>query len=76
MQADIQQAKNNQQTIPAIPLVNENQNELDEYARALTTMETIITQLQLLPYRHIPNLIHDALDQVINPTTRYQTWHD
>ena len=31
-------------------------------------METIITQLQLLPYRHIPNLIHDALNQVINPT--------
>ena len=53
-------SQNNQRTIPTIPLVTENQTELDENARALTTME------------HLPNRIHDALDQVVNPTTDHR----
>ena len=54
---------------------DEDITKLDDYARALATMETLINQIQLLPYRNMSTMMHNALKNVINPTN-YNTIPD
>ena len=67
LQSTLQQAQHNQQNIPIPQLSHDNKLEIENQAGTLATMETLIHQIQLLPYRHMPTIIHDALENVINP---------
>ena len=68
MAEELAKAEHDQQQQPIPQLSNEDIIELDEYARALATIEALVHQMQLLSYRHVPNIIHNTFEQVINPT--------
>ena len=62
MQSELEKAKHDQQNIPIPQLSNDERVELDDYARALATIETLISQIQLLPYRYMHMMIQHALE--------------
>ena len=67
MQAQLEKAQHDQQHIPIPVIPHDTRSELDNYAKALATMENIIHQTQNLPYRHMPTILHDALENVMDP---------